>query len=455
MFAFHPLPTPTSCGPTIFSWSYDGPDEPMLLQVSNVGVAQNPPPSTTTSAIATTRDLLASSVPSPSLIMSLATNYEPLLESFVWSSVNVSQGWYVLLATIPYDNIFQSSPPFFVFTGTNTSCLDLVELSSTTHTPTPTYVPSPSASPPFNASEPIPSPVSELSQSRSKVPTIVGVTVGMAVLVIGLLVLLALRRRRSRARNGNSKHNRWNGFNFSDSRGGVGANATITGYQSSRSRLNSQPGSAATTIHTDFEDDILGAEKIGPPQVNLNLSEDQRLALSSLPVLSRTRADQTYSASSSTSNVNDFGLPVNKSPSGRHSTRPSISISSTVYPPSSRESTQNMVASDLTGSHSLSPTGTPTFFDQNSTYPSPNSPLSFQFPSTPASKETKQMHRQSSGRKRKPVPVYDASEEESPISPFAVNEQPTAFPELSHKSSFGPGGKRLHYLIPDMPMINV
>jgi len=197
-----------------------------------------------------------------------------------------------------------------------------------------------------------------------------------------------------------------------------------------------------------------GQKKNGAaPQLSLNLSEEQRLALSDLPVLSRTKLDPTYSASSSTSNVNDFGLPGNKSPSGRHSTRPSISISSTVYPPSSRESTQNMVAPDIT--HSLSTTGAPPtfFFDQNSTYPSPNSPSSFQFPST-TGKETKQMKRHSSGRKRKPVPVYDASEEESPISPFSVNEQPAPFPELSHQSSFGPGGKRLHYLIPDMPMIN-
>lgn len=361
----------------------------------------------------------------------------------------------MLLATIPSDKILQSSSPFYVLAGTNTSCLAVVPISSTTGTATTTYAPSPT----FNASDPISSPESELSQSRSKIPTIVGVTIGMAVLVIGLLVLLALRRRRSRARNGNSKNNRWNGLNFSDSRGGFGAKATIT---TSRSRLTSQPGSIATILETDFEggsDEIVGAEKSGAaPQHNLNLSEAQRLALSNLPVLSRTRPDQTYSASSSTSNVNDFGLPAKKSPSDRYSTRPSISISSTVYPPSSRESTQNMVVTpDITGSHAL---GT-TLFDQNSTYPSPNSPASFQFPPahtttiTTASKEAKQVNRQSSGRKRKPVPVYDASEEESPISPFSVNEQPGAFSELLHKSSFGaPSGQQLHYLIPDMPITN-
>jgi hypothetical protein len=220
-------------------------------------------------------------------------------------------------------------------------------------------------------------------------------------------------------------------------------------------------------IGPDSEDDnILGAEKSGT-QLNLkvlNLSEDQGLALSNLPVLhhelSRTKPDQSYSASSSTSNLNDF---VNKSPSARHSARPSISISSTVYPPSfgipSRESPQNVVGYDMT-----STTGAPFFFDQASASPSPNSARSFQFPSaqtTHASREAKQIHRQSSTRKRKPVPLYDASEDDSPVvtnSPlatFSVTGESVAFPELSHKGSFGPGGiegKQLHYLIPDMPI---
>jgi hypothetical protein len=66
------------------------------------------------------------------------------------------------------------------------------------------------------------------------------------------------------------------------------------------------------------------------------------------------------------------------------------------------------------------------------------------------------MHRQSLGKKRKPAPVYDPSEDE-PISsalPLSPNTE-LMFPELSHKSSFGPcgiEGKQLHYLIPDMPL---
>jgi hypothetical protein len=74
------------------------------------------------------------------------------------------------------------------------------------------------------------------------------------------------------------------------------------------------------------------------------------------------------------------------------------------------------------------------------------------------------MYRQSLGKKRKPVPAYDLGKEPpSPASPtlappslpFAANKNSAAVPELTHKSSFGPGGiegKPLHYLIPDMPM---
>jgi len=212
-------------------------------------------------------------------------------------------------------------------------------------------------------------------------------------------------------------------------RGGFDANAPSKRYRSSR-HLTSQHGSIGST----FEGGIIGAEK---------QSTDKRgVAMSALPVLnrqsSRTRPDHTYSASSSSSIVNEFG----KSSSARYSNQHSID-SSAIYPPSSRESGTQ---------YSLSNTIDPSF-------PPPPSSIG----------SNKQTRRQSIGKKRKPAPVYKPSEadEHEPLSStsavlsnqHSTNTElssPSPFQrQLSHKNSFGPGGiegKPLHYLIPDMPL---
>ena len=449
MLSFHPLPQPTSCASTTFSWSYNGPNDPLLLQVTNVGVTQDAPPSTTTSSstnssIATARyfERSAPTIPiSPmNLTVTLVTNYNPSALSYDWNTVNVSQGWYILLAIIRTNPISQTpSLPFFVRTGSNISCLDV-----TGKTPTPTNTPSASSSLSLNTSTPV------SGTSTSKVPTIVGVSVGMAVLVIGVLIvlwfILTRKRKSNRTSDGYNKYSfhRWKGL--SDSRGGFDANAPK--YRSSRSHLVSQPASFVTTLGPEFEVGIIGLEKS---------TDEHGVALSTLPVLqhqsSRSRPDHTYSASSSSSNVNEFG---GKS-STRYSTQHSIE-SSAVYPPSTRESGQYIVAPDVVRSHSLSTTGTRNSFS-NSIDP-PISP-SFPLPPSITSREAKQMHRQSIGKKRKPAPVYQPSADEHISSTSATFAPPhstnteLSFPELSHKGSFGPGGiegKPLHYLIPDMPL---
>jgi len=272
----------------------------------------------------------------------------------------------------------------------------------------------------------------------------------MAILVFSLIILwfILTRKRRSRSIDGgyikNSFH-RWKGSR--DLRGGFDANAPSKRYRSSR-HLTSQHGSIGST----FEGGIIGAEK---------QSTDKRgVAMSALPVLnrqsSRTRPDHTYSASSSSSIVNEFG----KSSSARYSNQHSID-SSAIYPPSSRESGQYIPSSDVLRSHSLSTTGTQ-YSLSNTIDPS--------FPPPPSSTgSNKQTRRQSIGKKRKPAPVYKPSEadEHEPLSStsavlsnqHSTNTElssPSPFQrQLSHKNSFGPGGiegKPLHYLIPDMPL---
>lgn len=275
----------------------------------------------------------------------------------------------------------------------------------------------------------------------------------MAVLAIGLLLLwFILRRKRgSRTVDGGDKNNshRWKGFR--DPRGGFKTNAPNKRYRSTRSLLTSQHGSIASSIGPEFEGGNIGAEK--------KSTDGRGVALSALPVLhhqtSRTRPDHTYSASSSSTNLNEFGKS-----GARYSIQPSID-SSAVYPPSLRESGQYMLASDVLRSHSMSTTGTHHSLSNTSAISSPPLP-----PPSSNLNASKQMHRESMGgigKKRKPAPVYDPSEDEPLSSTSAIFSIPAlqhskselSFPELSHKNSFGPGGiegKPLHYLIPDMPV---
>jgi len=426
--SFRPLPEPTSCASTTFSWTYTGPEEPLMLQVTNMGVPQVAPPSTTassttsssttSSSIATTRLLeRAPSIPISNLtLITLVENYDPSLLSYVWNTVNVSQGWYVLSATISTVPISQTVTQFYVRTGTNISCLALTGIISPTnsHTPTITRSSSSLSSQPATSN----SAADLSSSSSSKVPTIVGVTVGMAILLLSLLILwfFLARKRKSRTINGGSiknNFNRWKGSK--DSRGGFDANVPTKRYRSSRSHLTSQLGSVGSTFGPEFEDSIIGPEKKSP--------DEHGVVLSTLPVLhnqsSRTRPDHTYSPSSSSSNVNEFG----RSSSARYSTTQHSIDSSAVYPPSSRESGQYVQDSDVLRSHSLSTTGTQYSLSHST---EPLSPTSF----PPASSNgNNQVRRQSIGKKRKPAPVYNPSTDEHNTSAIL------SLPALQHSST--------------------
>ena len=410
---------------------------------------------------------IPSALTSPSdIARTIATNLTASSRTFVWNPVDIPQGWYRLSATIAAPPLAQTT--FYVRAGTNTSCFATISSSSsTTITPSSTTIASQNSS-----------PVSD----RVNVGIIVGASLGVGLLIIAAIAawLCCYRRAKSHTSSGKpgSLVHRWNALGSTDSRG-FAANPNSRQYPSSRSHQpRSHPNSVANTVGTDFEDDGMGAEKI---KVSTSF-DDHGVALSTLPVLhhqsERMRPTRTYSASSSTSNVfitNDQGaLPVRNSAHRR----PSVD-SSLAYSPSSPLSSQALRNSTQSNSQSLSTTGiqhASSNYQQTSSHSSfstsilPSSPLSPPPPlSAIASQETKQMNRQSLGRKRKPVPIYDPGQEPaSPLIttgsltsalplpfPMTTTNKDSAVPELAHKNSFGPGGiegKPLHYLIPDMPM---
>jgi hypothetical protein len=479
IFYFNNPPLPMTCGSSTITWVYRGPGTSLDLQVTNVGVSQDtPPPPLIPSSTSTTHNIATSiigrAVPSalitpPDITMTIATNLAASSRTFVWNPVNVSQGWYSLSATVTSPPLPQIS--FYVRTGTNTSCLVAISPSAGSATITPAST---------SAFASIPSqPASHVSLVSNvvNVGIIVGASVGVAALMLLGLWLWCRRKKTgtSSGKSGNFVH-RWNGLSSTDSRGGFAAKPTSRRHGSSSSRQHlSHLDSVANTLGADHEDDGIGAEK---SKVSAFFNE-QGVALSTLPVLyhqsERPRPNRAYSASSFTSNIfsmdDQGGLHV-RSSAHRKQSVDSYPPSSPLSPEALRDSAQYMVAPVISSSNSQTTTGASSNYQQTSNDQSSIStslPLS---PSPPigatASRESKLMNRQSFGRKRKPVPVYDDGEEpplSSPTSPtfappfphYTTTSKDSGVPELAHKSSFGPGGiegKPLHYLIPDMPMPN-
>lgn len=429
----------------------------MSLAVTNVGVSQNEPAPTLSSRSSTTTPTLSLPL---DFYLPLAKNLTPSSQSFLWNPVTIYPGWYILLATTSL-GLTQSSTPFYVRTGTNTSCLVTTSgaTSNTNHATTrSTHASS------ITSQSVTPSPIAALSSSSSTLDagSIVGISIGSVAFVICIIALLWLcvSRRKKKTRNsGIPKHttHRWNGLSSTDFGAGTGL---VT--KRSRSQIHSHPSSVSTTTGPDFDDGVIGGEKISTTQLNFD-----GLALSTLPVLHshsrRARPGLTCSASSSTSNVNDLSA-------NRYSTQRKSSIDSSLYlassPVSPQDLNQYMTAPDMSKSHSQTTTVArrPSFHSERTSLSLPPPPPISADGVT--SQEIKQMNRQSLSRKRKPVPVYDPSERPTsptsytftqPTLPFSQSSDSVAIPgpQLTHKSSFGPGGiegKPLHYLIPDMPM---
>lgn len=380
----------------------------------------------------------------------------------------------------PY--VFFSSE-FYVRTGADTSCLPPTDSTGTTSAGSTTI------------------PIGGSSTGGAGTGTIIGATIGSAAFVAAVFAIwmcfLHRRRKRSRAQGGGGGGgdfrkglaHRWNGLSSTDAEltgGGV-----TKSYQNRAHRVDSMatiqmsPSEAVAAEKYEttgkFDDDIT--------------SNGHGVALDYLPVLTQHEQAKapplarSYSTSSSVTahgaqHQNDVyastPAPLRRASIG-HGRQ---SVDSTTYPPSSptRYSTHGQVLAKTQsipanlGYHSSEPQGDNNN-DNNTT--------------SPVDGTTKYTHRHSLGRKRKPVPAYDPNENPtSPVSPAAFqvpSVPPSAYPlnpfsspepstnggagghyatrsqlghdhsspDLTRKSSFGPGGvegKPLHYLIPDMPI---
>lgn len=462
---------PSTCQAVDLYWFYAGSQGTINLYATNVGVPQ-PNPSISSPTV-----ISAPPSATRNITVTLGININTSTSVFRWSPVNVPQGWYILNVSLPAQSLNTESDPFYVHTGNDTSCISsFLTSASSLNTPAPK---------PTSSILPTASTVATVSQSTAlSIGTVIGATFGLAI-VIGAILMTYIWCKRGRSSKTKRRHakggypNRWKELGSADSRGAL---------RDSQPRPYHQPSnnSMGTAIHSTQSDEGTGAEKssMHSKLESSALSCEEDVALSTLPVLthqssrSRTFAvDRPQSLSSSTtlglSSQGHSAMPE-RVPPVRDATSKRRSLDSVAYPPSRSP---------------LSPTA-------NSSPPNRDQRAFVQIPSTrhqdsrlslqPGSQTTldaeKQANRQSFGRKRKPVPVYDGEEPtlpsvppNLPTSPVSQSSTPleaifssspspghyvtrhqsvqeSGHSDQMHKGNLGPGDKQLHYLIPDMPM---
>ncbi|KAI0316085.1 hypothetical protein OF83DRAFT_1173221 [Amylostereum chailletii] len=225
LFGFFDPKEMFTCGASLISWTYEGSGDALTIAITNVGVEQDAPlsstisPSATSTSASLTRTSTSSSTlpvgpggnpPAkkrqfggyggtylPTITETLAQGLDPHAENWTWPSVNVTQGWYKLIATIPDTTITaQNSLPFFVANGSTVDCLQSASPTSAL----PSSAGSSATSSPSASS--ILAPVNEASRSSHAGAIAGGVVGGIAFLgaVIGALIFWFCRHRRPAAR---------------------------------------------------------------------------------------------------------------------------------------------------------------------------------------------------------------------------------------------------------------
>ncbi|RXW22786.1 hypothetical protein EST38_g3064 [Candolleomyces aberdarensis] len=466
----------------------------MTLSITNVGVAQvTVPPVDSTSSTSTpppVTNVRRQATPA-TVEMVINTKVNPDSLTFRWPSVNVTSGTYQLRASIASQNFVSRSDSFNIRQGPDTSCLQSGSTAPTMGTPSNTGI---------NA----PSPVSTTSKSINT-GAIIGIVLGVLALLIAVFLAYLRIRVKGKKRFGFSKDGgsrKWNGLSSVDSRNALN-NHDLNPPLASAKRRNYSRGSSLGTVVASHSKEAIGGgvseEKVGSTNYSRKNSiasydDSHVMALSTLPTLHHRDRDDVYSP-----RHQDPYPPAAVASVGRRASvdRKSARSRSQPYLDPIESDTNTVSRTSSIGGTSFTHTnGGPSEF-----YP-PSHPSS---PTPPLDAEAKKARRQSSGRKRKPVPAYDPNDQipslpsPTPQSPapvdyefgYDVRSSPShqshaTTPDmtahspahtsntlghyttrnnagaaedgsetLGHKSSFGPAGvegKPLHYLMPDLPM---
>ncbi|KAG9311826.1 hypothetical protein JVU11DRAFT_8073 [Chiua virens] len=253
-----PSPSPTSldftvqnmttCTSALISWNYSGKEAELFLSITNVGFSVD--------------DVVASSRvkarQGPAIVVqNQLVDTNTSAQSWTWSPVNVTQGWYEvkgLALTSP--NLRSSSAPFFVSNGTDVTCLTGIS--------TPLSGSSPSSS--------------HSAHTASIVGGVVGAIVGVALIVFAGLYLRSRRRGKLLFGGVGFRRRKWGSLNSTASsiqpgRGGSASQRASSNFhdhsESTGAVLQDISGgkvSATTTPGASDEDVVvMGEEKLVSP----------------------------------------------------------------------------------------------------------------------------------------------------------------------------------------------
>nr|GAT48845.1 predicted protein [Mycena chlorophos] len=185
-FTWLSLPAMFTCEIADVYWLYSG-DDNMTIAVTDFSVAQLPPPSETIFPNGTLAT--ANMVRRADVIFQISGSMPASTGFFSWSPVNVSSGWYVLIAD--FLGAWEASDAFFVGHGSNASCL----AATTTNPPMAEGAPFPSTTASSSASS------TPTGPSFTRLGGIIGGIIGCfaaSVLVAGLMLRCAGRRQGGR-----------------------------------------------------------------------------------------------------------------------------------------------------------------------------------------------------------------------------------------------------------------
>ncbi|KAJ7121727.1 hypothetical protein C8R44DRAFT_877102 [Mycena epipterygia] len=172
LFTLATIPAMTTCEPATISWIYSPSDIGFVtFSITNADVSQSLPPATSTTKTAGTGQISRRDIS-----YQFSNEIDPEAMTFTWASANVSAGWYAVVAILTdFDGMVyhNESTPFYVWSGTNTSCLHVT----------------------------LPTPTSSPGSSLNRGAIVGGVLGAIAVLIAGISLYLRLKRRQQKYRD--------------------------------------------------------------------------------------------------------------------------------------------------------------------------------------------------------------------------------------------------------------
>ncbi|KAJ7034550.1 hypothetical protein C8F04DRAFT_1101341 [Mycena alexandri] len=496
-FQWQKISTMTTFQPALVAWIYTplgGEDVPDLtLSITNVGVPQGSPPLSTTVSVSFTTNLRRSSFSRRDTITETLTPtpITPSVEVFQWPSVNVTAGWYAMLAAV--DDTVVPSLPFFVVNGSDISCT-LPPVSTTSSSPGSTAsggsgTPTASGGQPTSSGSTGTLPVSGSSSSKVNKGAIAGGVIGgLAVIAAAIAAYFYIRYASASTAPGTAKNRsrRWDGLGSTDSKAKAYPTPRSTGASG---RHHSQTDSIGPMLSHDSNVYVIGSVGIDsrPSRINEGLDEDVGNS-DFYPSQEKISGSPSRSNPFSESGHDDDSVPldlITPLPGSAVTRNSSTSTSSYMNNnfsrprshPGSPYGSPTSASGDGPFSNSAQNNTTSTLSHPDSSYP-PTATSSPAFASGTSQEGGFGPRRGSAGEPiatgsrrtpRKPVPQYNPTDpaltsSAPPPMPSLPQDSDSSregslrsgvgagdLPRLTHKSSFGAEGRAVHYLIPDMP----